>query len=165
MSAYLGFDCFVCVFMIWFSCFVVCLCIFVFWFSCCCWFSFVLQEQHVFPSISTYNFRRTKKFEGNTSTDWISRVPNQPSSKCKKHCKQLVELARCEKGLWQPGQSFILAGFILSLPRPGPWGSEQPIHRQRPVATQHPLCNCVDHLAAPSHIYAPPRVETGQQQS
>ena len=25
-----------------------------------------------------------------------------------------------------------------------------------------PLRNCVDHLAAPSHIYAPPRVETGQ---
>jgi len=24
------------------------------------------------------------------------------------------------------------------------------------------LRNCVDHLAAPSHIYAPPRVETGQ---
>ena len=80
-----------------FSCFVVCLCIFAFWFSRCCWFSFVLQEQHVFPSISTYNFRRTKKFEGNTSTDWISRVPNQPSSKCKKHCKQFVERARCER--------------------------------------------------------------------
>ena len=38
--------------MIWFSCFVVCLCIFVFWFSCCCWFSFVLQEQHVLSHIS-----------------------------------------------------------------------------------------------------------------
>ena len=25
------------------------------------------------------------------------RVPNQPSSKCKKHCKQFVELARCER--------------------------------------------------------------------
>ena len=62
----------------------------------------------------------------------------------------------------QPGQSFILAGFIISLPRPGPCGSEQPIHRERPVATQNPLRNCVDHLAAPSHIYAPPRVETGQ---
>ena len=44
---------FVCVFMIWFSCFVVCLCIFVIWFSRCCWFSFVLQELHVFPSIPT----------------------------------------------------------------------------------------------------------------
>ena len=40
--------------------------------------------------------------------------------------------------------------------------SEQPIHRERPVVTQHPLHNCIDHLAAPSHIYATPRVETGQ---
>ena len=49
------------------------------------------------PSIPTYHFWRAKKFEGNTSTDWIPRVPNQPSSKCKKHCKQFVELARCER--------------------------------------------------------------------
>jgi len=48
------------------------------------------------------------------------------------------------KGLWQPRQSSILAGFILSLPRPDLCGSEQPIHRERPVATQHPLRNCVD---------------------
>jgi len=26
------------------------------------------------------------------------------------------------------------------------------LHLERPVATQRPLCNCVDHLAAPSHI-------------
>ena len=97
MSAYLGFDCYVCVFMIWFSCFVVCLFIFVIGFSHCCWFSFVLQEQHIFPSIPTYHVWRTKKFEGNTSTDWIPRVPTQPSSKCKKHCKQFVELVRCER--------------------------------------------------------------------
>jgi len=74
-----------------------CLRILVFWFSRCCWFSFVMQEQHVFPSIPTYHFWRTKKFEGNTSTDWIPRVPNQPSSKGKKHCKQFVELARCAR--------------------------------------------------------------------
>ena len=83
--------------MIWFSCFVVCLCIFVIWFFRCCWFSFVLQEQHVFPSIPTYHFLRTKKFEGSISTDWIPRVQNLSSSKCKKHCKQFVELARCER--------------------------------------------------------------------
>jgi len=95
VSAYLGFNCFVCVFMIWFSCFAVC--VFCLLFSCCCWFSFVLQVQHVFPSIPTYHFWRTKKFEGNTTTDWIPRVPNQPSSKCKKHCKRFVELARCQR--------------------------------------------------------------------
>ena len=41
----------------------------------------------------------------------------------------------------------------------------QPIIREKPVATQQPLRNCVGHLAAPSHMYATPRVETGQQQS
>ena len=138
-----------------------CLCIFAFWFSPCCWFSFVLQEQHVFPSIPTYHFWRTKKFKGNTSTDWIPRVPNQPSSKCKKHCKQFVELARCARVMTTQAE-FHLSRVYTSLPRPGHWGSEQPIHWERPVATQHPLRNCVDHLAAPSHIYAPPRVETGQ---
>ena len=50
------------------------------------------------------NFWRTKKFEGNTSTDWIPRVPNQPSSKCKKHCKQFVELARCERVMTTPAE-------------------------------------------------------------
>jgi len=49
--------------------------------------------------------------------------------------------------------SFILAGFLLSLLRPDPWGSEHLIHRERPVATQHSLRNCVDHLAALSHAY------------
>ena len=58
--------------------------------------------------------------------------------------------------------SFILAVIMLFVPRSDPCGSEQPIHRERPVATQHPLRNCVDHLAAPSHIYATPQVETEQ---
>ena len=57
-------------------------------------------------------------------------------------------------------QSPPLLTLILSLLRSGPCGSEQPIHRERPVATQHTLRNCVDHLAAPSHIYATPRVVT-----
>jgi len=49
----------VCVFMIWFSCFVVCLRIFVIWFSCCCWCSFVLQEQHVITSGEQRNSKVT----------------------------------------------------------------------------------------------------------
>jgi len=52
--------------------------------------------------------------------------------------------------------------WVYTLPRPDPCGYEQPIHRERPIATQQPLRNCIDHLAAPSHIYATPRVETGQ---
>ena len=61
----------------------------------------------------------------------------------------------------KPGQSFILAGFILSLPRPDPCGSEHLFHRERPVATQHSLRNCVDHLAALSHIGYPIRCKFG----
>jgi len=58
------------------------------------WFSFVLQEQH-FPSIPTYHFWRLKKLESNTSTDWIQT--NHHLNAKKKHCKQFVELARCER--------------------------------------------------------------------
>ena len=98
MSAYLGFDCFVCLYIydlvFLFSCLFVYFCDLVFSLLLV---SFVLQEQHVFPSIPTYHFWRTKIFEGNTSTDWIQRVPNQPSSKCKKHCKQFLEPPRCER--------------------------------------------------------------------
>jgi len=52
------------------------------------------------------------------------------------------------------------AEIFLSLPRPDPWGSEHLIHRERP--TQHSLRNGVDRLAAHSHAYATPQVETGQ---
>ena len=74
-----------------------------------------------------------------------------------KHLQSLPDA----QGLWQPEQSFILAGFILSLPRSDPCGSEQPIHRERPVATQHSLRNCVDHMAAPSHMGHTIRCEFG----
>jgi len=65
-------------------------------------------------------------------------------------CKHLQSLP-VAKGLWQPGQSFILAGFILFLPRPDPCGSEHLFHRERPLATQHSLRNSVDNLVAVSH--------------
>ena len=161
MSAYLGFDCFACVRMICFSCFVVCLCIFVIWFSRCCWFSFVLQEHHVFPSIPTCHFWRTKEFEGSISTDWIPRVPNQPSSNCKKHCKHFVELARCERVMTTQAEFHFSWLYTFSAtPRSlRIWATHPPRETSCDPA---PLRNCVDHLAAPSHIYAPPRVETGQ---
>jgi len=60
------------------------------------------------------------------------------------------------------GQSCILTGFTLFLSCPDPCGPEQSIHQDRPVATQHSMRNCVDHLAAPSHAYATPQVETRQ---
>ena len=44
--------------------------------------------------IPTYHFWRLKKLESNTSTDWI-QTNHHPNAK--KHCKQFVELARCER--------------------------------------------------------------------
>jgi len=135
VSAYLGFDC---VFMIWFSCFVVCLCIFVFWFSRCCWFSFLFCRNStsfpVFPHIISSEQRNSKAtpLQIGSQEYQINHHPN-----AKNTANNLQSLLDA-KGLWQPGQSFILAGFILSLPRPGHCGSEQPIHRERQVATQHP---------------------------
>jgi len=40
--------------------------------------------------IPTYHFWWTKKFEGYITADWIPRVPNQPSSKCKKNTLQTI---------------------------------------------------------------------------
>jgi len=57
--------------------------IFVIWFSCCCWCSFVLQEQHVISQYSHILLLVNKDIQGNISADWIPRLPNQPSSKCK----------------------------------------------------------------------------------
>ena len=170
MSAYLGFDCFVC---------FVCLCIYDLVFLFCClfvcvflWFGFLVAAGFllfcrngtsfpVLPHITSGEQRNSKAtpLQIGSLEYQINHHPN-----AKNTANNLYSLLDA-KGLWQPRQSFILAGFILSLPRPDPFGSEQPIHRERPVATQHPLRNCVDHLAAPSHIYATLRVETGQQQS
>ena len=36
---------------------------------------------------------------------------------------------------------------------PRPCGPEHLIHRERPLATQHSLRNCADHLAALSHVH------------
>ena len=162
MSVYLGLIVlFVC---LWFG-FLVLLFVCVFlWFGFLVAAGFVLQEQHVFPIIPTYHFWRTKKFEGNTSTDWIPRVPNQPSSKCKKHCKQFLELARCERFMTTQAEfRFSWVYTFSDTPRSlWIWATHPPRETSCELATQHPLHNCVDHLAAPSHIYAPPRVETGQ---
>ena len=44
--------------------------------------------------------------------------------------------------------------FSGTSPRSDPQGYEDLTHRERPVATQRSLCNCVDLLAALSHVYA-----------
>jgi len=87
------------------------------------------------------------------TTIWWMLCMTHPTdlSSLYRRCKQLQGFLDAEV-LWQPGQSFILAGFILSLPRPVPCGSERLIHRERPAATQHSLHNYVGHLAAlPTH--------------
>ena len=98
MSAYLGFDCF------------VCLCIYDLVFLFCCLFVYfcdlVFSLLLVFfcfagtARLSQYShisLLANKEIRSNTSTDWIPRVSNKPSSKCKKHCKHFVKLARCER--------------------------------------------------------------------
>ena len=41
------------------------------------------------------------------------------------NCYRATIVCSDAKGLWKPGQSFILAGFTLSLPCPAPCGTEQ----------------------------------------
>ena len=61
------------------------------------------------------------------------------------NCYRATVVCLDAKGLWNPGQSFILAGFTLSLPRSAPCGTEQ--------TTIDTGCdpalprNCVDHPA------------------
>jgi len=95
VSAYLGFDCF------------VCLCIYdlVFLFVCVfLWFGFLVGAGFLLFCRNSTSFpvlpHVTSGERGSsraTSLQIGSRVPNQPSSKRKKHCKQFVELARCER--------------------------------------------------------------------
>jgi len=137
-------------------------------FLCRCWCSFVLQEQRqrvwLSGSLLVVDEVRTRDFQ-NTRPQELSASPFQRYDGCigwliliLQPLQTFVELA---KRLWKPGQSFILAGFILSLPRPDPCGSEHLFHRERPVATQHSLRNCVDHLAALSHTGYPIRCKFG----
>ena len=61
------------------------------------------------------------------------------------NCYRATVVCLDAKGLWKPGQSFILAGFTLSLPCSAPCGTEQ--------TTIDTVCdpalprNCVDHPA------------------
>jgi len=41
------------------------------------------------------------------------------------NCYRATVVCLDAKGLWKPGQSFILAGFTLSMPRSAPCGTEQ----------------------------------------
>jgi len=61
------------------------------------------------------------------------------------NCYRATVVCLDAKGLWKPGQSFILTGFTLSLPRSAPCGTEQTtIDTGCDPAL---LRNCVDHPA------------------
>ena len=94
MSAYLGFDCF------------VCLCIYDLVFLFCCSFVYfcdlvfsLLLVFFCFAGTALSQYSHISLLANNeTRKQHLYRLdPNQPSSKCKKHCKQFVELARCER--------------------------------------------------------------------
>jgi len=165
VSAYLGFDCFVfclCIYDLFFlfCCLIVYFCdlifslllvFFLFWRNC--------ASFPVFP----HHFLRTKNFEGNISADWILRIPNQPSSKCKKHCKQFVELARCGRVMttWAEFHFSWVYTFSATSSSLRIWATHPPRETGCDPAPLAQLHNCVDHLTVPSHIYATPQVETG----
>jgi len=144
-----------------FSCFVVCCCfcdlvfLSLLVFFCFAGTARLSQYSHI-SLLANKEIRRLHLYRLDSKSTKSTIIQMQ-----KIHCKQFLELARCERVMTTRAE-FHFSWLILSLPRPNPCGSEQPIHRERPVATQHPLRNCVDHLAAPSHAHATPRVETGQ---
>ena len=130
---------------LWFGFLVVCLCIF-----CDLVFSLLLvffcfagtalsQYSHI-SLLGNNEIRKQHLYRLN---------PNQPSSKCKKHCKQYVELARCERVMTTRAEFHFSWVYTFSVT----CGSEQPIHRERPVATQHPPAQlCLSSSSSFPHI-------------
>ena len=95
MSTYLAFDCFVC----------LCICDLVFFCLCILWFGFLVAAGvllfcrnstsfPVFPHITSGEKRNSKatSLQIGSKEYQINHHPN-----AKKHCKQFVELARCER--------------------------------------------------------------------
>ena len=80
---------------LWFG-FLVCLCIFVIWFSRCCYF-FCFAGTARLSQYSHISHLANKEIRRLHFCRLDPRVPNQPSSKCKNHCKPFVELARCKR--------------------------------------------------------------------
>ena len=117
MFAYLGFDCFVfvCVFMICFSCFVVCLSFLWFGFLVAAGVLLFCRNSTSFPSIPTYHFWWTKKIRRLHLCRLDSKSTKPTIIQMQKiHCKQFVELARCEKVVATPGRvSFQLGLYFL----------------------------------------------------
>ena len=96
MSAYLGYDCFVCVFMIWFSCFVVSVFL-CFGFLVAAGFLLFCRNSTSFP-VFTHIPSGEQRNSKSTPLQIESReyqINHHPNAE--KHYKQFVELARCER--------------------------------------------------------------------
>ena len=60
----------------------------------------------------------------------------------------ICRACQMRKGYDNPGRVSFQLGLYFLCHAPDPYGSEHLFHRERPVASQHSLRNCVDHLAA-----------------
>ena len=148
------------------DCFIFGLCIYdlVFLFRClfayfCDLVFLLLLVFFCFAGTARHHFWWTKKFKGYISADCILRVPNQPSSKCKKNIannlQSLLDVIRVMithaefHFSWVCTFSATFTQILADLSNPSM------IHRERPAATQHSLYNCVEHLrsssSCPSH--------------
>ena len=83
---------------------------------------------------------------GSSSRSLLQKWENWPPLGTKNmNCYRETVVCLDAKGLWKPGQSFILAGFTLSLPRSTPcWTEQTTIDTGCDPALPR---NCVDHPA------------------
>ena len=78
-------------------------------------------------------------------TIWWLRWMTQPHSTT---AANICRACQMRKGYDNPGRVSFQLGLYFLCHAPDPYGSEHLFHRERPVASQHSLRNCVDHLAA-----------------
>ena len=124
---------------------------FVSWLRICNLDFLLLQEQHA-VHITSYGLLLINNgiWMLHVKTYLIPIVSNHHPH-AKNCCKHLLSLLDA-KGLLQPRQSLILAGFMLSPPCPDPYRSEHLTQQQRPVATQHSAQLCWSSGSSFPHI-------------
>ena len=121
-----------------FACFVF-VCVFVIR-----WFGFLVAAGLLYIATRRFSWITSRQCKSNVTSQhtWSEELPAVIP---KTQLQTFLGRARCKK-LWHPGRvSFYLVYTFL--PRPGPCGSEHFNFRERPVATQHSLRNCVENLA------------------
>ena len=92
---------------------------------------------------------------------WFQEHQTNRYLHAKIHCKQFVELTRYVRVMGRVSFFSYVYTFSAMCTSLRIWAPHPP-----KVGTQHPMRNCVGHLAALSHVYATPSwLETGQEQS